>query len=294
MFRRITESFTTRTGSLSGDAKLLAGVLSRRATIALELGGDENFSDIRDEARSMLNRVGDGDCKRAECKLIFDNLIQLQKKAILLEIKQNLRNVISEVMTHAVLPKGFFIEGRKSSLSAEEYRVMAVDLSFGHAQAMLRLINSLPYQQDDDSLIHQISQFPDLALVTYMAIGVSAYPAYIEVCIAVPDSIKPRIGDGVRDAIERRRGNTEVLIALIGKFAPLVLCDVRNRGPSAHLHRETHTELIKFLAQKYSDRDDVEDFPGLDSITLGPLTDTYCLNIIMDLRENANLRFASQ
>jgi hypothetical protein len=294
MLRRLIESFTTQTGSLRGDAKLLAGVLSRRAMIALELGGDEAFSSIHNEASSMLDRVVEESCKQAECKLIFDSLIQLQKDAVLLETKQNLRNPVSEVMTQALLPKKFFIEGQQASLSAKEYGIMSAELSFGHANNMLNVMKSLPHEENDTSLIHIILQNPDLATATFMAIGVGAYFAYIEFFMAVPASAKSEIGEGLKDAIERCKGNTELLMALIEKFMPLVICDVRNRGPSMHLYTETHTELIKFLSQKYSGREDIEDFEGLDSITLGPLADTYYLSIITNLRETARLRFAPQ
>jgi hypothetical protein len=279
---------------MRGDARLLAGVLARRATIALELGGDEAFSAIHAEACSMLDRVADESCRQAECKLIFDALIQLQKNAVLLEIKQNLRNTVSEVMTQAMLPRKFFLNGRESGLSAKEYGIMAAELSFGHAQGMLNMVKNLPHEENDTSLIHEISQNPDLALATFMAIGVGAYLAYVEVCIAVPNSIKPQIGEGLKEAIEKRRGNTDVLMALIGKFSASVLYDLRNRGPAGSIYTKTHSDTIKFLSQKYSGDEGVEDFLGLDSITLGPLTDTYYLSIITDLRETACLRFAPQ
>ena len=55
---------------------------------------------------------------------------------------------------------------------------------------------------------------------------------------------------------------------------------------------ETHRTLIKLLSQAYSGRDDIEDYEGLDSYMLGPLTDNYYLFIITDIRDAVKLRFA--
>ena len=188
----------------------------------------------------------------------------------------------------------FYIDGRKSSLSPEEYGIMAVELSLMPAKNMVETALSLSHDEDDTSLIHQISQSPNFAVRNFWAMGAAAYVAYTAIAMKIPEDIKPDIGVGVKKSMERLDENSDLLFALFATYLPSLTWDVNIMGGPSHPGgTETHRTLIKILTQRYSGREDLEDLEGMDSITLAPFTDNYYLSIMTLLRDTAKLRFVN-
>jgi hypothetical protein len=188
--------------------------------------------------------------------------------------------------------KQFFIDGRKVGLSPEEYGIMAVELSLVPARNMVESALNLTHDKDDTSLIHQISQNPNFAIANFLAIGAAAFVAYTAIGMEIPEEIKPDIGVGVKRGVERLGGNTDLIYGLFATYLPLLYRDIKMGGPSHPAGTETHRKLVKILSQQYSGREDLEDFEGMDSITLAPFTDNYYLSIMTLLRDTARVRFA--
>jgi hypothetical protein len=169
---------------------------------------------------------------------------------------------------------------------------LTVELSLVPAKNMVETALNLTHDEDDTSLIHQISQNPNFAIAYFLAIGAAAYVAYTAIGMEIPEEIKPEIGVGVKKEIERLGGNTDLLFGLFATYLPLLNWDIKMGGPSHPAGTETHRTLVKILSQRYSGREDLEDFEGMDSITLAPFTDNYYLSIMTLLRDTARVRFA--
>nr|WP_294557218.1 hypothetical protein [uncultured Rhodopila sp.] len=170
---------------------------------------------------------------------------------------------------------------------------MAVELSLVPAKNMIESILSLSHDEDGTSLIHQISQNQNFAAANFLAIGAAAYVIYTDLCMDVPEEVKQDICLGVRKGMERLGGDTESLFGLFATYLLKVRWDVKMGGPTHATGTETHRTLIRILAQRYSGREDLEDFEGMDSVMLAPFTDNYYLSIMTLLRDIARIRFSS-
>lgn len=99
MLRKLIESFTTLTGSVRGDAKLLSGRIARRCAVAFELCGHERFDRMRAQALITREVVEDtGRCTDNQARVILKMLIEMEKEMAQLQQSLGIRDKIGDIL----------------------------------------------------------------------------------------------------------------------------------------------------------------------------------------------------